>query len=143
MRPDIEAIVGSYLRTNPDIEAIVGGRVVGRTPADDSEPWVRVFELPSVSPGRSTVDWHVAYYLQLDCFAGTNARGRRGDSKRLALAVCAAVDAIDEAELSGGVVSGSKVESCRRLPPDADFDPAMERYMVTATIWAHPTEEGS
>jgi hypothetical protein len=140
--PDIEALIGDHLRDEPEIADIVGDRVVGRTPSSTDRPWVRVFQLDAQSSGRSTTDHLVEFYVQLDCFAGKAAQGRRGESSLLTRLVRAAMVAMPEAAHAGAVVSGVRIDGCPRIP-DGDFDPPMERYALTATVWAHAVEEGS
>jgi hypothetical protein len=137
----MEKILGDYLRDAPAVEEIVGDRVATKAPRTLDEPWVRIAVLADPPAGRSSADHVIAFYVQLDCYAG-----KKGDqvlANSLARSVRALLGEIHEHEHDAAVVSGAKVEGSRPLP-DSTLEQTMDRYIVTATIWAHSTSpEGS
>jgi hypothetical protein len=138
--PFMEKILGDYLREAPAVEAIVGDRVATKTPRTLEEPWVRINVLDDPPAGKSSADHVIAFYVQLDCYAG-----KKGDqvlANLLARTVRALLGEMAKHEHEEAVISGAKVHGSRPLP-DSTLEPTMERYVVTATIWAHSTEEGS
>jgi hypothetical protein len=135
--PFMEKILGDYLRDAPGVEAIVGDRVGTKTPKTLSEPWVRVNVLADPATGKSAADHHIGFYVQIDCFAGKT--GSQGGVNLLARTVRALVGEMADHVYEGAVVTGAKVEGSRPVPDDS-FEPTMDRYVVTATIWAHSIE---
>jgi uncharacterized protein DUF3168 len=130
-----EAIVGSYLREQPDIKSLEA-RVLGKTPDTTEKPWVRVTLLdPANVTGTRKVEWLVAYYLQLDCYAG--ATGGQTEAFKLAKAVRAALVALPGSDLDDGVATDAEFLSMPRIP-DTDFSPARERYVLDAEVYLHP-----
>lgn len=132
--PYMEKIVVDFLVGRSPIEAIVGNRVATKTPRSLDEPWVRVNLLDNPPVTGSTTDHLIASYLQIDCYAG-----KKGDqilASSLARAVRAAFGDIDAVAHEGATVTGAKVHGSKPLP-DTELDKAMDRYIVTATIWAH------
>lgn len=138
MTPDVEQLVGDWLRASLGIMAIVGTRVVGRTPQDTTEPWVRVSLLDDRPAGNSRGLHLINALVQIDCYAGATERGYAQE------------DAFDLARLVRGRLNdmpgthGADVVTTVREPgiarmPDTDLAPARERYVVTATVYAHGT----
>jgi len=134
LTPDIEAVIRDYLLGVPEVEAIVGDRVALKTPEATGEPWVRVFQLEAPRAGKSPADYLIAYYVQLDCYSGTD--GELADATLLQRTVRAALTEMPESDHEGAVVTGTRIHRARRFP-DRDFTPPADRYMLTATIWAH------
>jgi hypothetical protein len=131
-----EAIVGSYLREHPDLIAIEA-RVLGSAPKKTGKPWVRTTLLdPENVTGTNQVEHLVAYYMQLDCYAGSE--GGQPAAFRLAKAVRAALVDITKAELEGAVATDVEFPSMPRIP-DTDFEPARERFVLDACVYMHPT----
>lgn len=130
MIPDIEKVVAYYLRESDDFDS----RVVGKTPDSIADSWVRltVLDAPQ-SPGSST-DYSVAFYLQFDCYAG--ATGGQPEASELARTVRSLLMDIADADHSGAIVSGARVNGYARIP-DTGLEPARERFVLTATVWAH------
>jgi len=129
--PDGERLVSRYLREHAAIDAL-GARVVGKTPDSTSTSWVRVTQLDA-GQGPSPSDRLVPFYFQFDCYAG--AEGGQPEANTLGRTIRAALT-----EMSGtyadGTVSGAKINGDGRIP-DGDFEPARERRVLTATVWAH------
>lgn len=135
--PDAEEIVGAYLRDHPEVEEL-GARVAGKTPSSQTAPWVRLFLLDA--PTRSgTVDHLIEFFLQLDCYAGQEAQTAhraQAEASLLARTVRAALKDMPEAALDA-VVTGVEVNGFRRDPDSDGFEPARERFIVTALVWMH------
>lgn len=132
--PDAEKIVTAYLRGVAAIDAITGGdRIVGKSPSNIARPWVRVTVLDDPSTDGGITDRHVAAYLQLDCFAGTD--GDQETAADLKAAVRAALSEIHLASHSEAVVTGPPSGITAPRIPDTSFEPAMERYAISATIY--------
>lgn len=139
LTPDIEAVIRDYLLGVPEVEAIVAGRVVLKTPEETGDPWVRIFQIEAPRAGKSTADHLIAYYVQVDCYSGTE--GELEDASLLTRTVRAALTEMHEHDHEGAVVTGSRIHRARRFP-DRDFTPPADRYMLTATVWAHATPAG-
>jgi Protein of unknown function (DUF3168) len=138
--PDIEPIIGAYLREHLDVAALVGARVVSRTPASTGAAWVRYTQIASPAAGNSTTDRLVSALLQFDCYA--SVENTRAEASAIARTVRAALVAMSGTfgndELGRAFVSGvpPRLVSSTRLPDDM-LDPARERYVVTATVFTH------
>jgi hypothetical protein len=130
-----EAIVGSYLREHADLKALKA-RVLGQTPSTTDKPWVRITQqdLRNVT-GTRKAEHLVAYWLQLDCYAG--AKGGQPEAQALNAAVRAALVAITDASLAGAVATDVEFLSNPRIADD-DFEPARERFVLDAEIYMHP-----
>lgn len=137
----MERILVAYLRASERVTEIVGERVGTRTPGALDQPWVRVTYYDDPPAGRSSTDHHVAFYVQCDCYAGKKS-GSKSNANRLAATVRELLDGMADADHAGAVVTGSKPTGSRPLLDDSK-DPPMERYIVTATVWAYGVEEGS
>jgi hypothetical protein len=127
---DCEAVIGDHLRSALSVLAVP---VVGRTPNDTDEPWVRVTLLDAPSEG-SEADHLVGAYVQLDCFAGRD--GGQEEASLIARTVREALRTIAAASHSGATVNGSVIDGYARIP-DTEFEPARERFTVTATVYLH------
>lgn len=140
IQPDLEQIVGGYLRGHSAVSALTT-RVVARTPSDTGPAWVK-YGLLGERPARGSSVLHlVGYVMQFDCYAG-RTRNEREAAFRLAATVKAAL--ADLVGLYGDVSNGPAVItgvpadrlSSSRIQDDS-LDPALERYIVTATVYAH------
>lgn len=130
MIPDIEKIVGKYLRDQFDL------RVVGKTPKDTDEQWVKLTQLGG---GQTSEGDHlVPFLVQLDCYAGSERGSDGGQPEAILLArtVRAALRDMHLASHADGTVTGSMVVNQARIPDD-DFEPSRERVILTANVWAH------
>lgn len=134
MIPFIEKVLGDYLRGRSDVSAITGTRVATKTPPTLDDPWIRITLLDDPPVGKSTADHLIAFYADIECFAGR--KGSRSEANLLARTVRAALGEIKDGEYTETVISGARVEGSRPRP-DTIFEPTMDRYIVTATIWAH------
>jgi hypothetical protein len=129
---DAERLVSDWLRNDTDVAAIVDRRVVGKPPSDIGPPWVRVTLLDA--PQEDTSDYSSGYYLQLDCYASND--GGQPEAFTLGRAVRAALVALARTTSELGIVSGTQINGHARVP-DAALEPARERVIITATVWAH------
>lgn len=129
---DIERLVSDYLR---DQEI----RVVGKPPKDRDSAWVMVTMLASPKDPTSTVDWLIAYLVQLDCYAG--ASGGQPEANDLASEVWDAIEELPQSDHDIGVVTATRSSAIRQ--PDVEFEPARDRVIIRSTIHAHPLNGGS
>lgn len=132
--PDAEKLVSDFLRDDVDVAAIVGRRVVGKTPSSIAEPWVLLRQLGGPSDATSSTDHLVAFYLQLDCYAG--AAGGQPEANLLGRTIRAALKTMTGEILDGAVVGRVRINGDSRIP-DVAFEPARERRVVTTTIHMH------
>lgn len=133
--PDAELIVGAWLREHEDIIAL-DARVAPRTPNTTTKPWIRVTQLAAPRIARAPVDIAADFMLQLDCYAGSEAMASHAgqpEAKALALAVRAVVCAMQDQVIDDVFVSRAHVIGDMRAP-DMDFEPARERYVLTAQV---------
>lgn len=132
LTPYFEKIVSDHLRDHADVSAL-GARVVGKTPKSVTDPWVRVTQLDAGQTANDRADHLVEGYLQLDCYAG--ADGGQPEANLLVRTVRGALQELpgiyDEA-----VVSSCRINGAARIP-DTDFEPARERFVLTASVHAH------
>lgn len=133
LTPDGEKLVSDFLRDHPDL-AELGARVVSKTPPDRATPWVRVTQLDAGQATRDPSDHLVEFFLQLDCYAG--ADGGKPQASLLTRTARAALQTIAQASHADAVVTGCRISGAARVP-DTDFEPARERFVLTATVWAH------
>lgn len=130
-----EPLVGDYLKGVPAI-AELGARVVSKTPGTTDKPWVRITLIdPSNETGNRRVEHLVAYYLQLDCYAGIS--GGREEGFGLASAVRAAlVDLPGEQPFEEAVVTDVAPLSMPRIP-DTELG-GRERFVLDVIVSMHP-----
>jgi len=135
MIPDVEAVVGAYLRQYPAVKTL-GAKVTGETPTDKSKPWVCVTQLddPAVEDHHS--DYLIGWMGQFDCYAG--ATGGQGEASLLTRTVRRALKEMPAVPLEGLVVSRARFLSCPRIP-DTDLEPARQRFALTAELRVHPS----
>lgn len=134
VQPDIEQIVGAYLREHPAVRAVVS-RVVSRTPASTDTPWVRYQQIAE-QPGGGMADFLIAPLLQFDCYAGRdNSRETASLIARTVRAALVEMEGVHGGAVITGVPPG--LVSVSRLPDPDLGDPARERYVVTATVYCH------
>lgn len=125
---DAERLAVAWLAADPD----VGARVSTLHPSSLEEPWVLV-RLIDDRPDPSTSALAVGTaYLQVDCYAGTG--GSQATARDLARAARARLHAMDGAHDQGVVyaVTGLSI----RPQPDTDMNPAGERFIVEAQVYA-------
>lgn len=129
---DAEKALTGYLKTYPGVAA-VAARVLGQTPDDLGPPWVRITLIDDPATDGGIVDYHIEALLQFDCYAG-KALNTQGAASDLSLAVREALRVANTASIDGAVVTGA--QSTRFHQPDDDLgEPALERYVVTSTVW--------
>lgn len=137
--PDIEALLGDYLRGHPGVAALQA-RVSVQTPSNfKTRPWVKLTLLDA--PDRSAgTDWLIEPMVQLDCYASET--GGTAEANLLARTVREALRTVPQDGLAGATTSQARVFGMLRRP-DGDFEPARERYILTATIPVHRGHAGS
>jgi hypothetical protein len=126
--------ITAYLKAYPDIVSL-GARVLGQTPPALGLPWIRVTLIDDPATDGGIADHHVEAFMQFDCYAGktTNTQKLASD---LSLAVREALRVANAATIEGAVVTGAR--STRFHQPDDDLgEPALERYVVSSTVWMH------
>lgn len=136
--PDLEAIVGAHLRAHPDIVAL-NTRVAGRTPGSMTNSWVRVTQLDAADSRVSQVEHLIDFPLQLDCYAGSaamDAHSGQTQASLLARTVRAVLKSMEGQSVGGVVVTRVRFNGMPRLP-DTTFEPARERFVLTAEIMVH------
>jgi hypothetical protein len=134
---DAEKLISRYLREHEAV-AEVCSRIVATQPGAQTggtdTPWVRVVELNAPQQPGSRAEWLVPFLLQFDCYAGKD--GGQPEAKLIARTVREAIhDATGKH--ADGVVTSVRFVGQQHLP-DGDLEPARERYILTATIHAHP-----
>lgn len=140
MIPDAERAVSHYLLEDNDVTTLCGRRIVGKTPSTTDEPWVRATWLAAMNDPRIPVDYLTTNMVQLDCYAGKD--GGQPEAKLLARTVRASLDAMPAADNDDVEVTAVRFVGMVRLP-DTDFEPARERVILTAQVWAHALSEVS
>ncbi len=131
---DGEKLIGTYLRTHASITAL-DARVVGKTPSSTETPWIRLTQLDARSE-RSEHEHFLAYYLQLDIYAGED--GGQPEAVTLARTAREALHQMQYATHAGAVVSAVTFSGMARIP-DTDFEPARERVVLDTTVRIHPS----
>lgn len=133
--PDIEKLVGSYLRDDDNIQAL-NARVGGQLPKTFTNPWVRLTLLDATNATNSEVERLISYLVQADCYAGSDPQVGQAQASQLGITVRAILISAQKQTLDGAVITAVEIRSHARLP-DLDFDPPRERVTITAEIWAH------
>lgn len=137
--PDVEALVGAWLREHEDIAAM-NARVAGSTPDSMTFPWIRVTRLNAPRIRGATFDHATRFMVQLDCYAGKDATAElKGQPQATALGAAARAVLMS---LSGTTIDDVAVSSVdittdmRR--PDTTLKPARERVILVAELLMHP-----
>lgn len=139
MIPDIEKVLAEYLRGRDEFTS----RVVGKTPSSKSPggvslSWVRLTVLDAPQAEGSTADRLVPFYVQFDCYAGADKEGEQHgqpEASLIARTVRALLVEMPDHSHSEAVVTAARINGMTRVP-DAGFEPARERIILTATVWA-------
>lgn len=136
--PDIEAVVGPYLRADTDVTALVdASRILGQAPGTTDDAWVRITQLDARNQ-TEPVDHLILFMVQLDCYASKT--GLDGSQQKEATLIARTVRASLKAAAGthdDTVITGVSVSQSRQ--PDTDFEPARQRVILTAQVWAHGT----
>jgi hypothetical protein len=136
--PNIEAIVGTVLRTHPDIAAL-GVNVAGRTPATTTGPWIRVTLIATLDSATSQIEHLVQYVVQVECFAGKTATDSftgQAEAWNLKAAARAVLKSTEGTTVAGAVITQVTFSGDSRIP-DTSMEPARERYILVVEIRAH------
>jgi hypothetical protein len=125
---DIEAIVTAYL--TPEVADLAV--VVGNTPEDIDQPWVRVRHIGTAAAGNRDADYFHSFHIQFDCYAGTPGPEGQGEASTLYRAVRTTLalmpEEVDE-------VTAVRFVNALRLPDDA-LKPSRQRYILDARVYA-------
>lgn len=132
MIPDAEAVVIAGLAADERVTDITT-RIAGSRPGTLKLPWVRVTLHDDASTDGGVVDHHIAAYMDIECWAGTE--GTEVLASDLSRAVRAALHDFSERDDLPAIVTGAR--SSRRKAHDASTSPPGFRYIVTATVWMH------
>lgn len=135
MTPDIEKITGVYLRADSSITALVGDRVGGKHPRSIADPWIKLVQIGDSTIGDQPVHL-VATNLQFDCYGGDDENLAHEQASELARTLRASLEDMSDASHTGAVVSDVKFGPLSRVP-DTAIEPERERFILTATIYAH------
>ena len=131
MNFDPEQVVADYLRVQ------TGAAVVSKTPAEHSAPWIRYTLLDASDDGTKAAHLF-AVFIQLDVYAGES--NVRADVSALARSAREALKVMHKASHSNGgvvvTVTKTRINGFGRFP-DADLEPARERYVVGFDCWMH------
>jgi hypothetical protein len=138
--PDAEALLGTLIREHPDVVAI-GANASGIVPSTTAKPWVRVTQLDARKVPGERPDYLVDYMVQLDCWAGTDAmdaHAGQAEASTLARTVRAVLDEAQGQTLDDeAILTYALVTNMARVP-DEEFEPARERFAITASICMRP-----
>jgi hypothetical protein len=137
---DAAPLVGGWLRDHDDLIALDARVAVGELPRTTTRPWVRITELDALPIARTRLDHAIRYAMQFDCYAGEEAtaafEGRR-EASLLVRTVRAILRSWEGTTRDEAVIAAVRILGCPRVP-DADYEPARERYALTAEILMHP-----
>lgn len=138
LAPNIEALVGKWLREHPNIVTL-GATVSGGTPSTLMAPWVRVTLLAANDNATAKREYLIDHMLQLDCYAGKTASdAHTGQAEAFMVKQTArAILTSYTGQLRDGVViTDVRVIGDARVP-DTAMEPARERYIMTIGIVCH------
>lgn len=136
--PDMETLVCGWLRDHTAIAAL-DARVATRRPRTMSRPWVLVTQLNARDYERARLEHLVRYLFQFDTYAGEDAMAAHLGWKTacdLKRTVRGALYSWRATTMDGVAVSSVAFLDDRPLN-DTDFEPPMDRYVLTAQITAH------
>jgi hypothetical protein len=133
--PDAPAIVSGVLRNHPDVMAL-DARVAGKLPASFTKPWVRVTQLDATNVTGGAPEHLINFYLQFDCYAGSDTDQAQSEASRLGRTIRAVLHSLPDQSLSGVVVTHVAFASDARIPDEA-FTPARERVVLDAEVRMH------
>lgn len=132
MTPDVLGVVVAYLKDHPDIggAGVKVQTVGGQRPG----PWVRVTLLADPPTDGGIADVHVAALVQFDCYAGAEpVNNTAPNASALSRLARASIRDMPHAAHDEAVVTGA--ESSSAYLPDDSGEPALERFVLTSTIW--------
>lgn len=135
MQPDVEKLTGTYLRGDSDVIALVDDRVGGKHPRATDTPWVKIVQIGDSVIGNRPVHL-VAVNLQIDCYGGEDEYTAHGEASELARTIRQSLSVMADDTHTGAVVSDVKFGPMSRVP-DTAFEPARERFILSATVYCH------
>jgi glucose-6-phosphate dehydrogenase assembly protein OpcA len=125
---DSEKLISGYLRSE------TGERLVGKTPSNTDEAWVRLTQLDARAIDDHRSDHLIQYYVQLDCYASED--GGQPEANLLGRTIREALVDMPNHSHADGTVTGVSIRGHGRSP-DPDFEPARERVIIMAFVWVH------
>lgn len=137
MIPYAQKVVSDFLRPRLAV------RVVAHPPAegDRDEPWIQVTQLDAPQAPNDPADRLVEFYFQFDCYAG--ADGGMPEAERISRTLRDHLHLMPGQHDAPTVDDDAVVVSCVTIigassQPDTDaFEPARDRFVVTASVYAH------
>jgi formylmethanofuran dehydrogenase subunit A len=123
---DLEAELTTYLTPLVSGLAIV----VGNTPEDIDQAWVRVRMIGTQPAGNADADILKAHHVQFDCYAGTPGKEGQGEAVNLYESVRAALVGFPAAVAD---VSAVRFTNALRMP-DESLRPPRQRFILDARI---------
>ena len=132
MTVPMEKVLRTYLGSL-DLDAAV---VVGETPKNIKQAWVKITQLDDRAVGVIDADHFHNHHVQLDCYASQDGSAGQGEAQALYAEVRAALVAMPAAEHDEATVTAVRFGACPRVP-DSAFNPARQRYVIDAHIYAH------
>jgi hypothetical protein len=127
----MEKVLRTYLNTQG-----LGVKVAGENPKDTEQAWVKITQLDDRAVGVPDADYFHNHHVQLDCYASVNGTAGQDEARELYLATRAALVAMKDVDLDDAVVTAVRFGACPRVPDEA-FNPARQRYVIDAHIYAH------
>jgi hypothetical protein len=133
--PDGPAIVGKQLREHPDVMAL-GARVAGQIPKSFTKPWVKITQLDATNVTGGQPEHLINFYLQCDCYAGSEANNAQAQASLLGRTIRAVLHDLTEQALDDVVITKVVFTSNARVPDEA-FEPARERVVLDVEVTLH------
>jgi len=127
---NIEKTVRDYL------EDTLSVWVGGSTPKDTGQQFIRVTQLDERNVAGARTDHFNDHMIQLDCYASGDGPGFQGEAQQLYRDTRDALAAMSDETFTGVVVTAVTFSGCPRIP-DTDFEPARQRYIINAFVYAH------
>lgn len=128
MIPDAEKIISAHLRKQ------TGKRLVGKTPENTGDSWVRLTQLDARAIGGDRHDHLIQAFVQLDCYAGE--AGGQPEATLLGRIIRASLIDMPNQSHEGATVTGVDIRVDERSP-DSTFSPSRERKILRAFVWMH------
>lgn len=136
--PEMEVLLAGWLREHAALVAL-DARVAIRRPSTMSRPWIYVQQLNATDYPRARREHLVTYLFQLDVYAGQDAiTDHTGwqTAKTVSRTTRGVLHSLRGTTQDDIAVSGVRFVDDRPLE-DTDFEPPMERYVLTVELTAH------
>jgi hypothetical protein len=134
--PDVVSLVRSCLLESTDVTDLVGQRVATSSPADTSEPWIRLQRIGG--PISKTAPQRIDYpNVQIDCFAPPEPSGELA-AMTLARTVRACMFAAAGYTDGEGIIAYVTEPLGPKSQPDTSRTPPTPRVHFTLAITTRP-----